>query len=164
MRLQGNQDLTWKKVWFNDGALEGKSCLRNRLKISFGIHWVCYVIFGKKDPTKKITFPTLTPTKYFLDPQLQDIGDHLFCTLISENQGLEKLRSVSNLRKISGPAHLNFFSVDLIFFSVCHLNFFHVYGINLKKIQVTNWKKTQVYWKKNQVCRTWNFSKVWNRP
>ena len=34
---------------------------------------------------------------------------HLFCTLISENQGLEKLGSVSNLRKISGPAKLNFF-------------------------------------------------------
>ena len=44
--------------------------------------------------------------------------------MISENQGLEKLRSVSNLRKFSGPAHLNFFSV-------CHLNFFLVYGINL---------------------------------
>ena len=49
---------------------------------------------------------------------------HLICTLISENQGLEKLRSVSNLRKISGPAHLDFFSV-------CHLDFFQVYGINL---------------------------------
>ena len=34
---------------------------------------------------------------------------HLFCTLISENQGLEKLRSILNLRKISGPAELNFF-------------------------------------------------------
>ena len=49
----------------------------------------------------------------------------LICTLISENQGLEKLRSweikvlrkqgleksrsVSNLRKISGPANLDFF-------------------------------------------------------
>ena len=42
----------------------------------------------------------------------------LICTLISENQG------VSNLRKISGPAHLDFFSV-------CHLDFFQVYGINL---------------------------------
>ena len=41
---------------------------------------------------------------------------HLICTLISENQGLEKLRSVSNLRKISGPAHLIFFSVHLSFF------------------------------------------------
>ena len=34
----------------------------------------------------------------------------LICTLISENQGLEKSRSVSNLRKISGPANLDFFS------------------------------------------------------
>ena len=33
----------------------------------------------------------------------------LICTSISENQGLEKLGSVSNLRKISGPAQLNFF-------------------------------------------------------
>ena len=89
---------------------------------------------------------------------------HLFCTLISENQGLEKLRSVSNLRKISGPAQLIFFSVHLSFFSVCHLDFFQVYGINLKNTQVTNWKKTQVCWKKNQVCRTWIYSKVWNRP
>ena len=48
----------------------------------------------------------------------------LICTLISENQGLAKSRSVSNLRKISGPAHLDFFSV-------CHLDFFQVYGINL---------------------------------
>ena len=34
----------------------------------------------------------------------------LICTLISENQGLEKSRSVSNIRKISGPANLDFFS------------------------------------------------------
>jgi hypothetical protein len=44
--------------------------------------------------------------------------------LISENQGFEKSRSVSNLRKISGPANLDFFSV-------CHLDFSQVYGINL---------------------------------
>ena len=44
--------------------------------------------------------------------------------MISENQGLEKLRSVSDHRKISGPAHLDFFSV-------CHPDFFQVYGINL---------------------------------
>ena len=49
----------------------------------------------------------------------------LICTLISENQGLEKSRSASNLRKISGPANLD------SFFSVCHLDFFHIYGINL---------------------------------
>ena len=63
---------------------------------------------------------------------------HLFCTLISENQGLDKSSSVSNLRKISVPVHLIFFSVHLIFFSNCHLNFFQVYGTNLKKIQLTN--------------------------
>ena len=51
---------------------------------------------------------------------------HLICTLISENEGLEKSRSASNLRKISVPAHLNFFSV-------CHLNFFQIYGINFEK-------------------------------
>lgn len=51
-----------KKVWFKDGALEDKSCLRNKLKISFGIYWV-YLLgpFWEKDPTKK-TFPTRTPT------------------------------------------------------------------------------------------------------
>jgi hypothetical protein len=51
---------------------------------------------------------------------MKDAGDltniHLICTLISENKGLEKLRSVSNLRKISGPAHL-FFSLSPGFFS-----------------------------------------------
>ena len=41
----------------------------------------------------------------------------LICTLISENQGIEKLRPVSNLKKISGPALLDFVSV-------CHLDFF----------------------------------------
>ena len=45
-----------------------------------------------------------------------EIFSLLICTLISENQGLEKLRSDSNLRKISRPAHLDFFQV---------------YGINL---------------------------------
>ena len=66
---------------------------------------------------------------------MKDAGDltniHLICTLISENKGLEKSKSASNLRKISVPEHLNFFSV-------CHLNFFQIYGINQKKIQVTN--------------------------
>jgi hypothetical protein len=39
--------------------------------------------------------------------------------LISENQGLEKLRSASHLRKISGPAHLDIFQfVTWIFFQV----------------------------------------------
>ena len=58
---------------------------------------------------------------------------HLICTFISENQGLDKSRSVSNLIKISVPVHLNFFSV-------CHLNFFQVYGTNLKKNPVDKLK------------------------
>ena len=33
----------------------------------------------------------------------------LICTLISENPGLQKSRSVSNRIKISGPANLDFF-------------------------------------------------------
>ena len=33
----------------------------------------------------------------------------LICTLIYENQGFKKSRSVSKLRKISGPANLDFF-------------------------------------------------------
>ena len=76
---------------------------------------------------------------------------HLFCTLISENQGLQKLRSASNLRKISGPAHMNFFSVDLIFFSVCHLNFFHVYGIKSEKKSGDKLKKNSGPLKKSGV-------------
>ena len=50
---------------------------------------------------------------------------HLFCTLISENQGLDKFRSVSNLRKISVHAHLNFFlSSPEFFFSLSPEFFF----------------------------------------
>ena len=46
--------------------------------------------------------------------------------LDSESEGLEKSRFGSNLKKISVPAHL-------IFFSVCHLNCFQIYGINFEK-------------------------------
>ena len=59
----------------------------------------------------------------------------LICTLISENQGLEKSRSYSNLRKISGPANLDFFQfVTWIFFSslLCKPSFF--LGLHLENI------------------------------
>ena len=47
----------------------------------------------------------------------------LICTLISENQGLEKPRSSSNLRKISGPANMDFFKfVAWIFFQINSIN------------------------------------------
>ena len=45
---------------------------------------------------------------FFCRPQ-SHIHGLLICTLISENQGLEKSRSASSLRKISGPANLDFF-------------------------------------------------------
>ena len=63
-------------------------------------------------------------TIFIFLPAFHLIVSLLICTLISENQGLEKSRSVSNLRKISGPAHLDFFSV-------CHLDFFQVYAFFL---------------------------------
>ena len=65
----------------------------------------------------------------------------LICTLISENEGLEKLRSASNLRKFSVPARLNFFSF-------CHLNFFQIYTINLKKSRWQTEKKLRCTEKK----------------
>ena len=55
----------------------------------------------------------------------------LICTLISENQGLEKSRSASNLRKISGPANLDFF---LGLHLEKKLDLYH----KPEKIQVTN--------------------------
>ena len=62
------------------------------------------------------------------------IISHLICNLISENQGLEKLRSVSNLRKISGPAHMDFFfSLSPKFFQVYGINFAFFLGGDLEK-------------------------------
>ena len=55
---------------------------------------------------------------------------NLICTLISENQGIEKFSSASDLRKNSVPADQNFFSVHLNFFSVCLLDFFRFIVIN----------------------------------
>ena len=58
---------------------------------------------------------------------------HFICTFISENQDLGRLRSVSNLTKISGPAHLNFFSVDLTFFQFVNWTFFRFVNKSEKK-------------------------------
>ena len=56
------------------------------------------------------------------------------------NRGLQKSRSISNPRKMSGSANLGFFRFGtLIFFRV-------------------------ETWKKIKVCRPWHFSRVWNRP
>ena len=69
------------------------------------------------------------PTTHWLLPA----NGLLICTLISENQGLEKSRSASNLRKISGPADLDLFL-----------------GLHLEK-QLDLYHKLE---KKIQVCRT----------
>ena len=53
----------------------------------------------KGDSDKKCVAPAWNSTSVGL----------LICTLISENPGLKKSRSVSNLRKISGFANLDFF-------------------------------------------------------
>ena len=47
-------------------------------------------------------------TQFLIAACPQTVG-LLICTLISENQGLEKSRSVLNLRKVSGPSNLDFF-------------------------------------------------------
>ena len=71
---------------------------------------VCYI-------NRQITALITNDNKNRQKMGLLRIG-HLICTLISENQDLDELRSVSNLRKISVPAHLIFFSVyQLVFFS-----------------------------------------------
>ena len=62
----------------------------------------------------------------------------LICTFVSQHQGFEKLRSVSNFRKISD------------YFSLCHLDFFS--GLWYKSIFFLGRDL-----KKIQVCRTWNF-------
>ena len=128
------------------------------------------MIWGKCEYYRWNSFEDMKARKSAIQPCLScrvmriHSYSHLFCTLISENQGLEKLRSILNIRKISGPAELIFFSVHLIFFSVCHLIFFQIYTINLKKSRWQTEKKLRCTEKKNQVCMTWKFSQVWNRP
>ena len=61
-----------------------------------------------------------------------DVG-LLICTMISENQGFEKLRSITKTRKISGSANL----------SGIHPKKGWIYTINLKIIQVPNLKINQ---------------------
>ena len=58
----------------------------------------------------------------------------LICTLISENQGLEKSRSIPNRRKILGSANLDFFSgLAPGFFQVYRINPAFFQGRDLKK-------------------------------
>ena len=78
-------------------------------------------------------------------PLAQDSIGHLICTFISENQGLEKLRSVSNLIKISVPVHLNFFFSAPEFFFSLSPEFFSGLWYKSEKNPVDKLKKIQVY-------------------
>ena len=97
----------------------------------------------KQDQNKICQYAILTWCKATKLSEINSKWKHslLICTLISENQVLEKSRSDSNLRK--------FQVLQTGFFSVCQLIFF-----------------SDLYHKhkKNQVYRNWNFYKVWNRP
>ena len=59
---------------------------------------------------------------------------HLICTLISENQVLRNYGLFQTLEKFQ-------FLHTWIFFQFVTWVFFQIYTIDLKKIQVTNWKK-----------------------
>ena len=50
---------------------------------------------------------------------------------LTPNLGIKRASSFNRDLRV----HLIFFSVHLNFFSVCHLNFFQVYGTNLKKLK-----------------------------
>ena len=76
----------------------------------------------------------------------------LICTLIFENQCLEKSKSISNPRKISGLQTLIFFSRSPIPCKKHSLYYKHEKNSGAKPE------------KKIKVCRTLNCSRAWNRP
>ena len=66
--------------------------------------------------------PTVCTTPIFVMGSVT--VDLLICTLISGNRGLEKSRSASKLRKISGPANLDFFTrspLTLLYLHCCRI-------------------------------------------
>ena len=73
---------------------------------------------------------------------------HLICTLIYENQGFEKLRSISNLRKISGAADLIFFFSSPEFFFSLSPEFFSDLWYKSEKNLVDKLKKNSGLLKK----------------
>ena len=81
---------------------------------------------------KRLIFRWLA-NKIFLDPnRIKQLKNNM--QLFIPHLDFWKSRSVSNLIKNSVPVHL-------IFFFSLSPDFFQVYGTNLKKIQLTNWKK-----------------------
>ena len=79
-------------------------------------------VFGMYTDATEIVFflALLLLTKFFYVVNLQNETDKdiptiglLICALISENQGLEKSRSASNIRNMLSSANLDFFSLAL---------------------------------------------------
>ena len=107
-----------------------------------------FVFFDSRSIQKRLIFRWLA-NKIFLDPnRIKQLKNNM--QLFIPHLDFWKSRSVSNLIKNSVPVHL-------IFFFSLSPDFFQVYGTNLKKNPVDKLKKIQI-------CRTWNFSKVWKRP
>ena len=111
-------------------------CKHLQIKMIFFIYIIFEALYLVKTNPIFVSSPTghfLSKTCIIFDTEkcLKMTVSLLICTLIYENQGLETSRSALNLRKISGPANLDFF-LGLAP---------RKKTINLKKIQVTNWKK-----------------------
>ena len=120
-----------KNVFLNCLVLFNKNKIR-RILIIFNfekwlwksLNWLFFTDFLQKSTTYQFIFVLKIPPLHTAVLHCE-MGNGrmtislLICTLISENQGLEKSRSYSNLRKISGPANLDFFqvySINLAFF------------------------------------------------
>ena len=129
----------------------------NLSKFYFNAEWKLFSILKPLYSTTKVmlicTISSLEYASVFLTGKARILAwkrgqkkppvNLLICTLISENQGLEKSRSISNPRKISGPTNLDFF------------------------FRTPPWKKhlkkLGLYYKHLKKKSTWNFSRVWNR-
>ena len=110
--------------WFNQQIDE--SDVKNKAKVeqTFSVGWNIHCLLSiNYYPISTCKYLHTIYSKLQWKPCLFTAIGLLICTLISENQGLEKLRSVSNPRKISGSANFDFFWV-------WHLDFFQVYSIN----------------------------------
>ena len=83
--------------------------IKANFEIMFIILFFFIVFLYKRDSSIKIIFSLKQLLCMYIYKEDLSIG-LLICTLISENQGFEKSRSASNLRKKSGPANLDFFS------------------------------------------------------
>ena len=118
----------FRRTWFplrHKWFMKRSMCFRYSLIFEFFVEYLIWIFFflwkeGVLISDHQLFFSHIK----LLELLVHSTISHLFCILISENQGLEKLRPVSNLRKNPGSAHLIFFFSTPDFFSVCQLIFF----------------------------------------